>query len=123
MKKVSAFAVTTFILLAIICFSITGTVLGQAKNQSKIENAYRDKMEEVYIVKVRELLESKYLHHSGITLTKVIDTDGQITYQMMIHNQSIDRMSYCDKQKLLKELQEVTFPDADSTISHQFLEI
>lgn len=123
MKKISSFTVTTIILLTIICFSITGTVLGQAKNQSRIEDAYRNKMEEDYIAKVRSLLESECLYRSGITMTKVINQDGQITYQMVIHNKLINQMSWNKKQQLLKTLQKVTFLDADSTISHQFLEI
>lgn len=123
MKRISSFAVTTFILLSIICFSITGTVLGQAKNQIKIEDTYRDRMEEAYIAKVRSLLESECLYRSGITMTKVIDQDGQITYQMVIHNKSINQMPYVKRQQLLKALQKVTFPESDSTISLQFLEI
>ena len=153
MIRISSFAVTTLISLVIICFSITGTVFGQAKNyekhalrvsqviaavakyklacirlvarvnQNKIQDAYRDEMEEDYMEEVQILLESKSLYHSGITMTKIMYEDGLITYRMVIHNQSIDRMSYYEKQQLLKELQKVDFPDANSIISHQFLEI
>ncbi len=123
MIKISSFAVTILISLVIICFSITGTVFGQAKNLNKIQDGYREEMEEYYIEEVRLLLESKCIYDSGITMTKVIYEDGLFTYQMMIHNQSIDRMPYYEKQQLLKELQKVNFPDSNSLISHHFLEI
>jgi len=121
MKKISAFTVTTLVLLAIICFSITGTVLSQGRNQSKIEDSYRDQIEEDYIQEVRDFLNQAHMSNSGVTMTKVIYEEGQIEYQVTIHNRAIDRMSSYEQQKLIEELQKISFPDSQSTISHQFL--
>ena len=123
MRKVSAFTITTFILVGIILFSITGTVFSQSANKSKIEDKYRNQMEEDYIQEVREFLEEKNMSNSGITMTKVIYENGQMEYEVTIHNRAIDLMSYYEQQKLQQELQKISFPDSSSTVSHEFLKI
>lgn len=123
MKKVSAFTITTVVLLVIICLSITGTVLSQGKNQSRIENQYRRQMEKDYVQEIRAYLEQLHMSNSGVTMTKVIYEDGQMEYQVTIHNKAIDRMSYQEQQELLWELEKISFPDTQSSISHQFLSL
>ncbi len=123
MKRVSSFTIMTLLLLAVTCFSITGTAFGQAKNQDKMQDAYREEMEEDYKKEIQELLEDKCLYYSGITMTKIIYEDGLVTYNMVIHNRSIDRMSYYEKHQLLKELQKIEFPDMNSKVSYEFLKI
>ncbi|MDD2973216.1 MAG: hypothetical protein PHE02_13920 [Lachnospiraceae bacterium] len=114
-------AITTITLLLIICFSITGTVRSQGKNESKIETQYRSQMEDDYMMRIRELLESEHMRNSGITMTKVIYENGQIAYEMTIHNRVIDRMSDAEQQKLRGQLEKISFPDTQSSVSHQFL--
>lgn len=121
MKKISVFTITTFVLLTIICLSITGTALSQGKNRSRIENAYRDDMEKEYVQAVRDFLEQAHMTNSGVTMTKVIYENGQMEYQVTIHNRAVERMSFYEQQKLLEELKKISFPDTQNTISHEFL--
>ncbi|MDD3206714.1 MAG: hypothetical protein PHS74_13445 [Lachnospiraceae bacterium] len=123
MRKVSAFTIVTCILVGIICFCITGTVFSQEKSQSKVQKAYREQMEKDYVQEVRELLENEDMSNSGITMTKVIYPDGQMQYELTIHNRKIDKMSEHGKQQLQGKLQKLSFPDTESMVQHQFLEL
>ncbi len=88
-RRQTTLVIGMLVLLAIFLWSINGIkVYAQDKAQNdKVEYQLQEKQ---FLNKVRTTLETNGYENSGITLTKIMDTNGNREYTVLIHNADID---------------------------------
>mgnify|MGYP006932492963 CR=1 FL=1 len=91
----------TLLFLCSMLFLIT--MRGEKAGSIQQENYYRD-MEKEYVHSVKELLKSKGFRNSGITMTRITESDGCRNYTLSIYDKKINNLSESDRQKLGKEI-------------------
>lgn len=121
LRKLPFTIIISILLIFVIAFCISGTVICQSSHAGRIGEKYYREMEAAYVNDIRSLLTAKGYENSGITMTYVIDVDGMRTYTVTIHHGKIDRLSEEEKQELLAECREVAFPDKECGFCHNFL--
>lgn len=125
MKNMKEFTITTIItvlLVLIIAFCISGTVIGQNKGDARAEEQYYQAAELAYIKEIRNLLEEKGYSNSGVTMNRVIEEDGTREYTVTIHHRRISCLSDEQKNALVTECQSIDFSVENCSIFHEFLE-
>ena len=121
LKRLPYTLIISIFLILIIAFCISGTVLSQSSHESKIEEKYYREMENLYVQEIRDLLTDRGYENSGITMTHVIDENGMRTYTVTIHHGRIDRLSETEREELLAQCSEITFPDDGCGFRYEFL--
>lgn len=121
LRGTAAFLVTTIILILISAFFITGTVLSQSNiGQQEMENYYREQ-EQLLLGQTREQLKDLGYANSGVTLTRVVDEEGNREYTFTIHHGKIDRMSEEERANLAELLACNTSLMENCNFYHEFL--
>ena len=120
-KRTFLFAAATILLIAISAFCITGTVLSQSKNGGKeMENYYRVQ-EKNLLNQTKEQLTGLGFSNSGVTLTRVVDEEGNREYTFTIHHKKIDKMTEQEREILVAQLACDTELAENCSFYHEFL--
>lgn len=115
------FVLATICLVFVSAFCITGTVFSQTKpGNAELESYYRQQ-EKALVQETRAYLNQMGFQNSGVTLSRVVDTDGSMEYTMTIHHGKIDKMDEVSRESLKKGLSAFTFPAENCTFYHEFL--
>lgn len=122
-KNISFTVIISVILVLVAAFCISGTVFSQGRNRRIMEEKYYRDMEQTYLKEVRAFLEEEGYKNSGVTMTKVIEADGSRSYTVTIHHERIDRLPESDKQSLLANCSNISFPIEECTFSHILLNV
>ena len=112
---------TTIVLILVTAFSIAGTVI--SKNDFKageLEQYYLQK-EKQLTEDVRDFLNQKGYRNSGVTVTRVVESNGNREYTVTVHHGDIDRMTEGERTVLAGEMGNLTFEDEHCTFSMNFL--
>lgn len=112
---------TTIVLILVTAFSIAGTVI--SKNDFKageLEQYYLQK-EKQLTEDVRDFLNQKGYRNSGVTVTRVLEANGNREYTVTVHHGDIDRMTEGERTVLAGEMGNLTFEDEHCTFSMNFL--
>ena len=112
---------TTIVLILVTAFSIAGTVI--SKNDFKageLEQYYLQK-EKQLTEDVRDFLNQKGYRNSGMTVTRVVESNGNREYTVTVHHGDIDRMTEGERTVLAGEMGNLTFEDEHCTFSMNFL--
>ena len=112
---------TTIVLILVTAFSIAGTVI--SKNDFKageLEQYYLQK-EKQLTEDVRDFLNQKGYRNSGVTVTRVVEANGNREYTVTVHHGDIDRMTEGERTLLAGEMGNLTFEDEHCTFSMNFL--
>ena len=112
---------TTIVLILVTAFSIAGTVI--SKNDFKageLEQYYLQK-EKQLTEDVRDFLNQKGYRNSGVTVTRVVESNGNREYTVTVHHGDIDRMTEGERTVLSGEMGNLTFEDEHCTFSMNFL--
>lgn len=112
---------TTIVLILVTAFSIAGTVI--SKNDFKageLEQYYLQK-EKQLTEDVRDFLNQKGYRNSGVTVTRVVEANGNREYTVTVHHGDIDRMTEGERTVLAGEMGNLTFEDEHCTFSMNFL--
>lgn len=121
-KQISLKIFFTMILVLTIALFISITAVSRDKNDRRAETEYYRAMEQEYVRQVRGFLQEKGYANSGVTMTEVVDEEGNRAYTVTIHHGKIKTLSEAERQMLLAGCGELQFADADKHISHKFLE-
>ena len=111
---------TTIVLILVTAFSIAGTVI--SKNDFKageLEQYYLQK-EKQLTEDVRDFLNQKGYRNSGVTVTRVVEANGNREYTVTVHHGDIDRMTEGERTVLAGEMGNLTFEDEHCTFSMNF---
>lgn len=118
----TGFGVLTLCLVLVSAFCITGTVMSQNDlNSQELESYYRG-LERELVRETREYLGQEGFQNSGVTITRVIDTDGIREYTVTVHHGKINEMSEDARESLKEELAKLTFMAENCIFCHEFLE-
>lgn len=112
---------TTIVLILVTAFSIAGTVI--SKNDFKageLEQYYLQK-EKQLTEDVRDFLNQKGYRNSGVTVTRVVEANGNREYTVTVHHGDIDSMTEGERTVLAGEMGNLTFEDEHCTFSMNFL--
>ena len=74
-------------------------------NNAELESYYRQ-VEKELLGQTREQLEALGFKNSGVTLTRVVDAEGNREYTFKIHHRKIDVMNEWEQENLAKKLTE-----------------
>ena len=120
--RITLSTIITALLVLIAAMGISATVISQDKDMSKVEQQYYKEMEREYVKDLRALLANKGYSNSGVTMNRVINEDGSMEYLVTIHHKRISKLDNTDKQKLVVECNEISFPMENCNFYHEFLE-
>ncbi|MCH5255692.1 MAG: hypothetical protein J1D87_00305 [Lachnospiraceae bacterium] len=118
-RKNCLFVIMTMLLVLIILFCTTETVMSQGR-VSRQKQYYAD-MEKQYLSDIKNTLNEKGYPQSGITIRWVSDGEGLRSYTVMIHHRKINSLNNNEIEKLQKELTVTEFNDESCTFSYEFL--
>ena len=120
-RKNCMFGVMTMLLVIIILFCSTQTVLSQSRGMSKEQRQYYADMEKEYLSNIESLLCKKGYLHSGINIRWVSDVEGLRDYTVMIHHSRIDSLDIREKEELLNELKTIGINDSGVVFNYEFI--
>ena len=86
----------------------------------EMEGYYREK-EKTLVQDVKDFLDGEGFVHSGVMLTRVVDTDGSRVYTLTVHHGKIDKMCQENRTMLMERLEGIVFEDEDCSFRHEFL--
>ena len=109
------------VLVFIIAFCITETVISQSNKARCIEEKYYDEMESAYLTELKQVLADEGYRNSGVTMTRVTEESGVRSYTVSIHHKLIGKLSLGEKELLSSMLGEIAFADASCSFCHKFL--
>lgn len=124
MRKLRGLSFTVLfsaMLILVIAFCISETVLSQSNHARQMEEKYYDELEEAYLQELKLFLAEEGYKNSGVTMTRMVDKDGVRSYTVTIHHKLIDKMSEGEKRELTKACGQIAFADEDSVFCHKFL--
>lgn len=98
------FGLITIVLILVIAFCTTGTVMGMERGRVTVDEKFYKKMEQDYVMQVREYLNEEGYNNSGVTLTKVFFEDGSREYTLNIHHKRIEKLTDVQREKLKQQL-------------------
>ena len=104
LRKNLLFAAATIILILITAFSIAGTVMSKGDMTDRELESYYHQVEKELLGRTREQLEELGFRNSGVTLTRVVDAEGNRDYTFTIHHRKIDAMSAEEQVELAEML-------------------
>ena len=101
------FVFVTVLFVMISAFCISQTVSGKEDGEAKEQEAFYREQENKLLADTRAFLNQEGYYNSGVTLTRVVDSDGSREYTITIHHSRIDRMDDFEKQELKNALEEL----------------
>ena len=121
MKRYHFFMVTVCVLFLLFSF-FTITAKGQERNVLEKNREFYEQLEDSYEVRLREALTQKGYRNAGITMTKILGTDGSREYTVLIHHKRIRKMEVGERTLLQKELEAICFGDEQCIMVCNFLD-
>lgn len=115
------FVFVTVLFVMISAFCIGQTVSGKEDGEAKEQEAFYREQENKLLADTRAFLNQEGYYNSGVTLTRVVDSDGSREYTITIHHSRIDRMDDFEKQELKNALEELVFVSKGCSFCHTFL--
>ena len=94
-------------LLIVIASCIIGTINVRANRKQAMTDASYTEFERRYRDDVREYLNGEGFRNAGISLTKVMDTDGKRTYTLEVHHKSFSKLDDDTKAEIINKLAEM----------------
>lgn len=115
------FIAATVILVLIAAFFFSSTVMSRQKLSNAEIEAYYMPLEAQMVRDARSYLSDLGYVNSGVTLTRVIDSEGYRTYTLTVHHGEIDKLEEAQRKELSRELSAVDFEDSRCSFFHEFL--
>lgn len=124
-KKIKGKDIAFYIILLVLFLLLSFLISNIAYSKENVKNLeleqYYDGLEDVMLRKVKAYLNENGFRNSGVSLTRVVDSDNHRTYQLTVHHDHIDRMEEYEREELKATLCAFGFQDAYSTFQCSFL--
>lgn len=101
---------------------IAGSIKSQAADTLRAQEAYYEQLEREYIGKVRSFLAEQGYRNSGVTLSRIVDGEGQRSYRVLIHHSAISRLEEEALTALLEQTEELGFYVPGCSFTAQLLQ-
>lgn len=123
-KKNVLFAVITAVLVSIIFLCFSRSVYSQDKKGIRaLDRESLEALENEYLEQAAGLMKEYGCEYSGITMTKMFERDGCISYEVLIHHRNLSYLSTEELEELKGRLTGFSeaFQDAEFTYSFSYL--
>lgn len=120
-KGTIGFMAVTLGLVLVTAFCVVMTVKSQSNvEEVAVENYYREKEQEM-LADTRAYLSREGFTNSGVTLTRVVDEEGNREYTITVHHRKISNLQEDARETLRVALQELVFEEENCSFCHTFL--
>lgn len=102
-------------------FCCAGTAMSRTELSVQEIEGYYQEQERDLVKAARELLAEEGFAHSGVMLTRVVDSDGSREYTLTVHHGKIDKLDEDARKLLMEDLEKLVFEDTACTFRHEFL--
>lgn len=107
-----------FILAIVVLWSICGIKASAAEGADNDRETYQIE-EQLFVKEVRNSLEAQGYYNSGITVTKVMDTDGSREYKVLVHHRDMDLQDEDVVDSIYYSLNQITMDGENVSINYQ----
>lgn len=101
---------------------IAGSIKSQAADTLRTQEAYYEQLEREYIGQVRSFLTEQGYRNSGVTLSRIVDGEGQRRYRVLIHHGAIVRLEEEELVELLEQVSDLGFHVPGCSFTAQLLQ-
>lgn len=107
--KEAVFVMVTVFLVLILWLFVSETVMSQTEGNITVDEEAFAELEKDYVDATREFLEGKGYRNSGVALTRVVDENGERSYEMVLHHKNLYKLSGEEQEKLMEEIATMAF--------------
>lgn len=115
------FYVMTLALVLTAALLVTFTAHSKERMDEKEEERYYRGLEREFVSDVGEFLNGIGCVNSGVTLTRVVDREGNRAYTVTVHHRKIDRMEQVEREELAGQMEALSFAAEGCTFEYHFL--
>ena len=107
--KEAAFVLFTVLLVAGLALFISQTVMSQEEGKVSVDEKHFRVLEQEYVQEIRSYLEEQGFKNSGVSLTRVVETDGSRSYEVVLHHKGISKLTAQEQAELFEAVEELAF--------------
>jgi hypothetical protein len=108
-RKEAVFVMVTVFLVLVLWLFVSETVMSQTEGNITVDEEAFAELEKDYVDTTREYLEGKGYRNSGVALTRVVDENGERSYEMVLHHKNLYKLSTEEQEKLMEEIATMAF--------------
>lgn len=108
-RKEAAFIMVTILIILSLWLFISEKVMSQTSDNVTVDEKSYLELEADYLAEVRSFLEKEGYHNSGVSLSRVVDENGNRSYEIMLHHKNIYKLTEAELDNLLKDIAEMAF--------------
>lgn len=101
---------------------VIGGVESQAADTQAAQEAYYQQLEREYIGRVRDFLERQGYRSSGVTLNRVVDSDGRRSYKVLVYHGALYRLEEEAQAEVLERIEGLGFQEPDCSFTARLLQ-
>lgn len=109
LAKEVLFVVFTIMLILVISFFVTGTVVSQADGAIAVDEQYYQVLEKEYVKEIREFLAQQGYENSGVNLTMMTDAEGNRSYSVEVYHKGICKLTEEEQTELFVAVEALAF--------------
>jgi len=92
-----------------VAMCIMGSIKSHAADTWKAREAYYEELEREYADRVWQFLEEQGYHSSGVMLNRVVASDGQRSYKVLVHHGALNRLEEEAQAEVLGQIENMGF--------------
>ncbi len=100
---------------------VAGGIRSHAADTWQAREAYYEQLEREYVGRVRQFLEDRGYRSSGVTLSRIVESDGQRSYRVQVYHGSLNRQGEEIQAEVLGEIEDMGFFVPGCSFSAQML--
>ncbi len=108
-RKEAVFVLFTILLVMVLAMFVSETVMSQTESDMIVDEQYYVQLETEYVHEIRTYLAQQGFEHSGVTLTRIIETDGSRNYEVILHHKDIQDLNQESQLVLMGEVKRMAF--------------
>lgn len=108
-RKDAVFVTVTVLLVLCMWLFVSETVMSQTEGNITVDEESFLELEKDYVAQVKSHLEKEGYRNSGVSLTRVVDGDGNRSYEMVLHHKNIYKLSEAEQEIMLEEIAQMAF--------------
>ena len=117
LRKGFVAVVIAMVLVMALLLVFGGTVSGQVQEDVSISEEAYIQLEGEYVQQLRSMLRERGYENCGINLTRVVDTEGERAYSIVLHHKYLNKLTGEQEQSLFAELGSVAFQLSDCSFA------
>lgn len=96
-------------------------IRSHAADTWEVREAYYEQLEREYLGRVRQFLEERGYRSSGVTLSRIVESDGRRSYRVLVYHGSLNMQGEEIQTEVLGEIEDMGFFVPGCSFSAQML--